>query len=723
MFSDKLQRCIAALLILQSAWMPAAYGNSKYPGTMTQHEIKVGKSTRKYSVYTPDIVKDMDKVSAIIAFHGPGQKPEEYHKQMDLDQEAADYAFIMVYPAGLGTVWNAGRGKSARDHKVDDATFAEELIPHIIKNHKADPKKIFAMGYSDGAQMATRLACDHADKIYAAASVSHSMNQWGCNPSHEISMIFMHGMKDPRVPFKGGTDYNFASHTESVNFFRSVNGITSSERTVKVNDSLKCRHYSNKKRSTFVIGCRLYEDGHQWPGSKGWKVGTYGSVNKSMDAAYFIMRRFYKLKAEKKARDTTKVVAQGRINAGLSHKKVLELAEVRKQIRYRTLGTNAAKEATKKAAQKAAQKVAASKPTAKKPAPAKARPKPQAIAKRTQPAQSQPKATSAPAVPKQPKRAPLAQTATTAPAPLTRNMASVSPFAVAASPSAETRLGTSTQVSSSTSAYASMERLQATWGSQTIDYSVLSPPSTLASSGMRIALFVSPDDVTAEQMAAVVDAERNMIIYQTLFVHVRAEPHFGNNAVHAVLQALEDVAARFELNNASVFAVGYSEGGALVQRMFCDYPAAFRAAATVSYTWQASDCQPTPRIPVLVMQNKQDQRHPFDGNSQDQWGFMQTIANLSQHAPFTLVKEETVSQKDHRCDQWLQLDGTKMLQSCSFDWGGNTIPGAKAQLAGKYGQVMTSFNGPEYVYEFMAEFTDMPFSFGLYRHSTPMVFH
>ncbi|MEM7216876.1 MAG: PHB depolymerase family esterase [Pseudomonadota bacterium] len=786
-------------------------------GSFTRYEMMTGKIKRSYWVFVPEIIKDADKMSAVIAFHGKDMTAEKFHKFIDPGLEANDYAFMMVYPQARDNHWRAGRGPGVNSHWADDETFAIELIKKIVKDHKADPQRIFSMGYSNGAQMATKLACNHADKIYAAASIVHSMNEWGCNPSHEISMIYIQGIKDPVVPYKGGGDFSYASHLESIDFFREVNNIKSGARVVKVNDTLKCRHYSNQKRSTFVIGCRLYEDGHQWPGSKGFKKDKYGPVNTSLDTNYFVLRRFYKLKAEKKKRDAAQIVSKGSINAGMTPDKLTKLVEVRKARYRKTLGLTADEAGAKLAKEKAdaaarakyAKAEAEKKAKVKKQADAKkqqvaaakaqeqkakrrkaqeqqAREKKAAddkraaellaqaeaekrraqdkVAARQQPASALPSPSATPA---QQAAAPLAPPARVAEVPVDRSRAPTQPADVPVSPPAgaplqQTQLarvrapaaadsassvpqyyrgGPSTgglpglgvpgpsrwtppleaaPESAQFSALSKVHRFNAFQSSHGISASVVAPSYPALVQNMGLALFVTPADVSIEQASSMLAAESQMLTYSMLFVHIATDADASAQRLFAVQRLLDQIEAHFGLDAPRRFAVGFSAGGDLLQGLYCDAPASFRAMATIGYAWSERDCEPMPRLPLLVMQSKTDARYPFaksDGGRLSHGGL---IAAVRAGTAQPLLETPLLLQADHRCLAWGEAGAEPVFVSCVQDWGGNTVPGARVDLGAAYGDVMTSFDGPAYLYGFFSRYDDSRFSFS--RSVSPLVF-
>ena len=112
---------------------------------------------------------------------------------------------VVAYPEGDGGDWNAGAccGVAVREAH-DDVGFLDALIDHLDGFAQIDPARVVVVGHSNGGMMAYRLACDPNAKVLGAASVSGT-NMAGCQPSHPLSFMEIHGTADRVVPYKGGS--------------------------------------------------------------------------------------------------------------------------------------------------------------------------------------------------------------------------------------------------------------------------------------------------------------------------------------------------------------------------------------------------------------------------------------------------------------------------------------------------------------------------------------
>ena len=99
------------------------------------------------------------------------------------DQEG----FLVAYPESFNKSWSDTRGLSP----ADDVGFIRALIEELQRTHRADPKRTYAAGISNGGFFSNRLACDLTDKLAAIAAVAATMPDTlvpACKPSAPISV-------------------------------------------------------------------------------------------------------------------------------------------------------------------------------------------------------------------------------------------------------------------------------------------------------------------------------------------------------------------------------------------------------------------------------------------------------------------------------------------------------------------------------------------------------
>ena len=93
---------------------------------------------------------------------------------------------------------------------ADDVGFLNRLLDELLATYPIDPQRVYIYGYSAGAAMAHRMACDNAERfagIVAGAGLTLGDPQL-CAPSVPISVLQFHSKGDEVVLFEGG---NFGS--------------------------------------------------------------------------------------------------------------------------------------------------------------------------------------------------------------------------------------------------------------------------------------------------------------------------------------------------------------------------------------------------------------------------------------------------------------------------------------------------------------------------------
>ena len=78
------------------------------------------------------------------------------------------------------------------------------VLSHVESTLCVDQNRLFVTGYSNGAVMASVLACVDAAQVAAIAPVSGIANPANCKPSRPVSVVAFHGTSDPLIPYTGG---------------------------------------------------------------------------------------------------------------------------------------------------------------------------------------------------------------------------------------------------------------------------------------------------------------------------------------------------------------------------------------------------------------------------------------------------------------------------------------------------------------------------------------
>jgi polyhydroxybutyrate depolymerase len=193
------------LVALTSAFCwTCAHRPSSAPGH-AQGRLESGGRVRTYISWSPD---GPGPFPLVIALHGRLGTGAQMLELTSFTALAERERFIVVYPDGIGRSWADGRGTSpASKEGVDDVAFLSALIDELVKTGRADARRVYVTGMSNGGFMALTLACLAPEKLAAVGSVTGFMGAdfaTRCAPPTPTPVALVAGDTDPIVPYAGG---------------------------------------------------------------------------------------------------------------------------------------------------------------------------------------------------------------------------------------------------------------------------------------------------------------------------------------------------------------------------------------------------------------------------------------------------------------------------------------------------------------------------------------
>ena len=104
------------------------------------------------------------------------------------------------------TGWHDCRGDADNNPQVDDVAFASRVAKKLVDDGRADSRRIYVMGMSNGAIMTLRLALEMQPTPAAVAAVAGTMAAMSecAGTPRPVSVLLIHGTQDPLVPYSGG---------------------------------------------------------------------------------------------------------------------------------------------------------------------------------------------------------------------------------------------------------------------------------------------------------------------------------------------------------------------------------------------------------------------------------------------------------------------------------------------------------------------------------------
>ncbi|MGH8890146.1 MAG: alpha/beta hydrolase family esterase [Acidothermaceae bacterium] len=211
------------------------------------------------------------KPALVVMLHGGFGSDTQAEKAYGWDDEATHDGFVVAYPNGVDKAWNVGNCCGAAQRSgVDDVAFLHALVAQLEQTDGVDPKRVYAVGMSNGAMMTYTWACRDPGELAAIGPVAGTLGT-PCPSPHPITVIAIHGTADQHVPIDGGvgpagrTGVSYDSLAQSLAPFIAADGCADSPAVAKappLTTSVWTCAAGQSVTTRVVDGA-----GHQWPGS------------------------------------------------------------------------------------------------------------------------------------------------------------------------------------------------------------------------------------------------------------------------------------------------------------------------------------------------------------------------------------------------------------------------------------------------------------------------
>ena len=224
---------------------------------------------RQYLTYIPEIYNSTKSPSPILFnFHGGSGSASGQIYTADFRQIADTANFILVYPQGtFGSTWNSSLPSNPQTKMfVDDFGFVDVMIERINDDYQfgVDTSRIYATGFSNGADISLALACVRSDKIAAVASVSGLLDRHtaqNSNPSN-VAIMSIHGTNDSSRPYEYGLNGYYFSIDELNEYWSRQNNFTGQPQVVTYN--VGSLAIELKRFGDMIEHYKVVNGGHTW---------------------------------------------------------------------------------------------------------------------------------------------------------------------------------------------------------------------------------------------------------------------------------------------------------------------------------------------------------------------------------------------------------------------------------------------------------------------------
>ena len=285
------------------------------PGTISAratHErvdLTSAGASRWYARYVPASY-DGSPVPLVVDLHGYQSGSSLHTTLTALDAVADEAGFVLVTPQGTSDqpFWNA----VPHADLPDDVAFVEAVIDDVAAMVCIDPARVYVDGFSNGAFLASLVACRSADRVAAVATVAGLLLPEDCEPSRAVPILAIHGTADRYVSISGPPNpalaeltWNeqsrrafdglaFADVRDSASGWAALQGCEAEPTRAEVSTHIERTGYDGCDDGSVVQLYVIDGAGHTWPASAFAEASAsiLGPATDEMDASQVIWSFF-----------------------------------------------------------------------------------------------------------------------------------------------------------------------------------------------------------------------------------------------------------------------------------------------------------------------------------------------------------------------------------------------------------------------------------------------
>lgn len=265
------------------------------PPRAVEHGLRFGGTSRTYRVHAPAVRPPAPALVLVLhGWKGSGAAMER-RMRYQFNRLADRDGFIIAYPDALSGQWHSGHpGESVTS---DDVGFLSALIDTLSTDYAVDPRRVYVTGFSNGASMTYRLACERPDRIAAIAPVSGGLASGlmpGCaaRSRRPVPLLLIHGTADPVVRFDSGErEGNLAYWVRRNGCATTPTSVYLPETDPRDGTRTRMDTYPGCEDAADVIQYAIEGGGHHWPGGdEPVRLEPRGPVPRDFDGADVVWR-------------------------------------------------------------------------------------------------------------------------------------------------------------------------------------------------------------------------------------------------------------------------------------------------------------------------------------------------------------------------------------------------------------------------------------------------
>lgn len=225
--------------------------------------LEVGGADRSVLVHLPPS-RAGARLPLVLAFHGFGGTAHGMERETGLPALGDASGFIVAFPEARDGRWAVRSGL----RELHDLDFVRQTLDYLQSRYCIDPARVYAVGVSNGGSEAVHIACELAERVVAAAFVAGDYRAAeACHPAAPVSVLEIHGVEDPVVPYRG---YEPDGGAGAVFGFLSLWTALDHCGTPPIHQRIALHMLQltwSCDTGTTVSHIKVYDFGHGWPGA------------------------------------------------------------------------------------------------------------------------------------------------------------------------------------------------------------------------------------------------------------------------------------------------------------------------------------------------------------------------------------------------------------------------------------------------------------------------
>jgi polyhydroxybutyrate depolymerase len=234
------------------------------PAGLRTLTINAGGRQRDYRLLAPTTYDPQKALALVFAFHGGSASADVAMKWELQDATGAASSAIFVFPQGIySDPLHPEYGANGWDESCGgyDMPFFDAMLEATASSYCVNPQRVFATGFSWGADFANNLACCRGDKLRAIAPASGDDAHYNATCGTTVPAFrITYGDADP--------DYAQSYFADVVDWERTAHGCSDAHDAVSPAPCIAYRSCSKP-----VIECKYAGMGHARP--EDWAAATW----------------------------------------------------------------------------------------------------------------------------------------------------------------------------------------------------------------------------------------------------------------------------------------------------------------------------------------------------------------------------------------------------------------------------------------------------------------